>query len=153
MISNQTITQTVTLGSVNSYPTYASPLTITSTGTVVAGAGDGIYGGVALVGTIDNAVRVSGGIGNAGSVGGAEIDPAGRGNIVNSGTIAGGAVGVGGTSLRAGNAGGYSAGGGGGAGIDLATSGSVVNSGPIAGGASGAIIGPEHSKVRSSSIP
>jgi hypothetical protein len=33
-ISNKTITQTVTLGTVDSYPTYASPLTVTSTGAV-----------------------------------------------------------------------------------------------------------------------
>lgn len=42
-ISN-TITQTVTLGTVNSYPTYASPLTIASTGAVETTAAAAIYG-------------------------------------------------------------------------------------------------------------
>src|SRR5690349_15488493 len=70
-ISNKTITQTVTLGSVNSYPTYASPLTITATGTVAASTGDGVYGAVALFGSINNAGRIKGGFGSAGSAGSA----------------------------------------------------------------------------------
>src|SRR6266536_3144249 len=43
-ISNKTITQTVTLGSVNNYPTYASPLTIAATGAVEVAAAAAIYG-------------------------------------------------------------------------------------------------------------
>jgi len=52
MISSKTITQTVTLGAVTSYPTFASPLTITSTGAILTSAGVGIYGGIALFDSI-----------------------------------------------------------------------------------------------------
>ncbi|MGC2415781.1 MAG: hypothetical protein WA459_24170 [Stellaceae bacterium] len=61
-ISNQTIIQTVTLGSVNSYPTYASQLTITANGTIVASSGNGVYGGITEFGTINNAGRITAGI-------------------------------------------------------------------------------------------
>ncbi|HEV2334846.1 MAG TPA: hypothetical protein VGS13_05080 [Stellaceae bacterium] len=53
-ISNKTVTQTVTLGSVNSYPTYASPLTITSTGAVAGTSFYGILGPATRAWTVTN---------------------------------------------------------------------------------------------------
>src|SRR5947208_2127244 len=45
MISNKTLTQTVTLGSVNSYPIYASPLTIAASAYIdITGSNNAIYG-------------------------------------------------------------------------------------------------------------
>ncbi len=120
MIRNKTITQTVTLGSVNSFPTYATPLTITSTGAILTSAGDGIYGGVAGYGTIDNAGKIGGGVGGAGIVLSA------GGGIANSGAITGG-----------GGSDGYRFGGDGGAGIVLFAGGGIANSGVITGGGGG----------------
>ena len=77
-ISNQTITQTVTLGVVDNYPTYASPLKITATGMIAAAAGAGITS--AQVGTVANFGTVAAGNGGAG------IDLATGGSIANGST-------------------------------------------------------------------
>src|SRR5260370_1768412 len=58
-ISNKTVSQAVTLGSVNSYPTYASPLTIAASGAVGADAASAIYGPGTQVWTVYNAGRVT----------------------------------------------------------------------------------------------
>jgi hypothetical protein len=105
-ISNQTIFQTVTLGS-GTYPHYASPLTITSTGEIKPGGGFGDYGSIlgpaSNAWTVDNqgtilgegyAVLLYGGssLGNNGGLiggsGGVYIGDA-AGSMTNSGTIIG----------------------------------------------------------------
>ena len=161
MVSGKTITQTVTLGSVNSYPTYASPLTITSTGAVSAGAGDragdGIDGGIAGYGSIDNAGVISGGLASAERpyLGGAGISLSDGGRITNTGAIAGGIGLNGGYGIVMSAGGGIANNGaitgaagettsgydykyyGGGGGILLYAGGSITNTGTIAGGPGG----------------
>ena len=78
-LTNKTITQTVTLGTVNSYPTYASPLTITASGAVEPSSGDAIFGPNA--GTVVNQGTIT-----APSQG---VDLSGSGSVSNSGLIEG----------------------------------------------------------------
>jgi len=155
MINGKTITQTVTLGAVNSYPTFASPLTITSTGAIYAGRGNGIDGGVTGHGSIDNAGKIGGGYGSYNGAAGILLSVGG--SITNSGAITGGGDGYAGAAgivLLAGggiaNSGAITGspggdvvgnGGPGGGGIVLSGSGSVVNLGEIQGGAGGYYFG------------
>jgi hypothetical protein len=124
---NNTITQTVTLGSVNSYPTYASPLTIATTGAVEVNAAVAIDGPATQAWTVDNAGMVtnnstSGHLGIVLHDGGAVTNNA-------SGTIAAyGGVGIGGAAGSVTNAGSIS---GYFVGVELVDGGTVTNSGTI----------------------
>jgi len=131
-IGNKTITQTVTLGSVNSYPTYASPLTIASTGTIRPGSSNAnaVYGPNTQAWTVANYGEIAatgdasgidlsagGSVGNAGMVEGSiGVYIQTPGSVTNSGTI----IGMGGQR--------------GGFGVFLGASGSVGNTGLIKGG-------------------
>jgi len=108
-ITGTTIYQGVTLGTVNSSPTYASPLTITSTGAVYAPTTDGVFAPSGLAGTVINQGTITanhhgikllgggyvnnqggviqGGIGSAFYVG---VYIRNNGTLTNTGTISGG---------------------------------------------------------------
>ena len=70
------------IGTVNSYPTYASPLTITATGTVNASSGNGVYGypSPPQLWTLANYGTVTANSANG-------VDLAAAGTVANSGTI------------------------------------------------------------------
>ncbi len=85
-----TITQTVTLGTVGTYPTYGSPLTITSAGEVtLSGTGDAIFGPGTAAWTVVNQGLVS-----VGGTTGDGVDLKLGGSVSNSGTIDGASYGV-----------------------------------------------------------
>ena len=124
------VTSGVTLGTITSGSTYASPLTITSTGGVEVASGTAIYGDSSTAWNLVNYGTVS--VAGSGGIG---IVFAGSGTIAN---------GIGGhtTALIVGGAGTYRSGvgylgGPGGIGIFLEAGGSVDNAGTIAGGYGG----------------
>src|SRR5437764_648960 len=90
----------VTLGTVASVGTYLSPLTITTTGTVLAGGGDGVFGPGYAAWTLDNYGIVQ----STAAIG---VDLAGGGLVTNG--LSGAS-----TALIAGSAGGVRIGGSGG---------------------------------------
>ena len=103
---------------------------LTNAATITGGAGGAGGPGDYVSGNHTYSYRY--GNGGDGAVGGAGADLAQGGTLNNSGTIAGGAGGTGGSGFEfAGE------GGGGGAGVVLGAGGSVGNSGSISGGASG----------------
>ncbi|HEV2335933.1 MAG TPA: hypothetical protein VGS13_10580 [Stellaceae bacterium] len=149
IITNQTITQTVTLGAVTRFPTYASPLTITSTGAVevnstIAGVA-GILGPVGAAGTVTNLGTVesvgsqglgidllSGGLVTNGSTSVATATITASNNGINVGGAAGTVVNYG-TILS-------TATGANGNGIYLSAGGTVTNLGVIHGNNHGVLI-------------
>jgi hypothetical protein len=128
-IISSTITQTVTLGLVNSYPTYASPLTITSAGAVETTSSNAIYGPDTQAWTVTNAGAIL-----ATGPSGFGLDLKAGGNVDNAGTGAlitgyAGGIRVAGAAGTVANAATINGMGPNGVGINLAAGGSVGNTG------------------------